>query len=739
MKNKTASVLAILFLSFLGIRTGNAQQREYAPPDGQEQYPDQQYPRQPQPGQPYPNGQAYPGDQGGPGGPQSQQQQQTETDAGVARASFIHGDVSMQRGDNNDISAVTLNTPLMGGDKISTGGDSRGELELDFANILRLDSNAEANLMTLTRSRIQVQIAQGLANYSVLKGSEADVEIDTPNVSIHPLHEGRYRIEVNPNGDTMIAVREGDAEVSTPQGSTQVHKGQNIVVHGTANDAQYRVTDGPSNDDWDKWNKDRDNIIYNAQSYEHTNRYYTGAGDLDGHGTWSEVPDYGPVWTPNVDPGWAPYRAGRWVYEPYYGWTWVSEEPWGWAPYHYGRWFLYGGSWAWWPGPVYGGYRPIWAPAYVSFFGFGGGGVGFGFGFGGGFGSIGWLPIGPGDYFHPWWGAYGGRFNVVDIHNVNNFRGGIGPLHGGDRFSNLNNLSGNDRLRAGVSGVPAGSFGRGGVSARAVSASEFRSGRMMTGGLPVNPSRESMRASDRPVSAAASARFSSQQRFFSGRASGGAGPVAGRVQTGQVQGQTGQGWNRFGSGEQQQGMRGNSQPSARMEQQGGSEGGRQGQASEGWQRFSSQPRADASGRGNSASQSGNYRPPLDMSKPIVNQHSSAGSSYGNDASRGYRGGGGSSAPSYRPPSYQSAPAPSNRGGGGGSYSAPSYRGGGSPSYQGAPSYRSAPSHQSAPSYRGGGGGNSGRGDSGGGRSSGGGRPSSGGGSGGGGRSSGGHR
>ncbi len=768
MKNKTASVLAILFLSFAGIRAGNAQQRSYPPPpDPREQYPDQQYPRQPQADQPYPD------DQQGSG--RTPSEQQLETDAGVARASFIHGDVSMQRGDNNDVSAITLNTPLMSGDRISTGGDSRGELQLDFANILRLDSNSESNLTTLTRSRIQVQIAQGLANYSMLKGSDADVEIDTPNVSIHPLREGRYRVEVNPNGDTMIAVRDGEAEVSTSQGSTRVQKGQNIVVHGTENDAQYRVTDGPSNDDWDKWNKDRDDIIYNAESYQHTNRYYTGAGDLDGHGVWSEVPDYGPVWTPNVDPGWAPYRAGRWVYEPYYGWTWVSEEPWGWAPYHYGRWFLYGGSWAWWPGPVYGGYRPVWAPAYVSFFGFGGGGISFGVGFGGGFGSIGWLPIGPGDYFHPWWGGYGGRFNVVDIHNVNNFRGGIGPLHGGERFSNLNNLSGNDRLRAGVSGVPAGNFGRGGISARPVSASEFRSGRMMTGGLPVNPSRESMRASDRPVPASAAARFNNQQRFFSGRSSPGAAGGAGRTQTGQGQGgpgqngqgQNGQGWNRFGSGEQQQGTRGNTQ--ARTQPQGGSEGGRQGQPSAGWQRFSSQPRADASGRGYSGSQGGNYRPPLDMSKPIVNprgsgsERGSAAPNYGNDSSRGNPGGGGGryGAPGYGgAPSYQGAP--SYRGGGGGGSAAPDYRGApsyqGGPSYRGggnspapayrggsAPSYRSAPSYQGAPSSRGGGGGNAGRGDSGGGGrpSGGGGRSSSGGGSrsssGGGGRSDGGHR
>jgi hypothetical protein len=788
MRKPLVYSMAILFLSFIGAGLARAQNAPYEPPNSQQPY-----------GQP-------PSGQQPPDGQPDNQQGQMDTDAGVARASFIHGDVSMQRGDNNDVSAVTLNTPLMSGDKISTGGDSRTELQLDFANVLRLDSNAEANLTTLTRSRIQLQISQGLANYTVLKGSDADIEIDTPNIAVRP-REGRYRIEVTPDGDTLISVREGDADVATPEGSTQVHKGQLITIHGAANDAQYRVTDAPGNDDWDKWNKDRDGVIYNAQSYQHTNRYYTGAGDLDGYGTWSEVPDYGPVWVPSVDPGWAPYRAGRWVYEPYYGWTWVSEEPWGWAPYHYGRWFVYGGSWAWWPGPVYGGYRPIWAPAYVSFFGFGGGGVGFNFGFGGGFGSIGWLPIGPCDSFHPWWGGYRSRFDVVELRNVNNFRGGIAPLHGGDRFSNLHNVFNNDRLRAGVSGVPSHNFGRGSVAARPVSASDFRNGRMMTGNVPVSPSRESMRASDRPVSASTAARFNNQQRSFSNR-SGSSAPSSGRSPAGPVAGPA-QGWNRFDSGRAS--AQSSDRPSNRVDQQSAQQNGRpqggqanqgaQGPQGQGWQRFSSRPdssrdssRGNGGASGNYRSQSSNsYRPPLDMSKPIVDQRSfgngsnsrsnnagpnNAGPSNGRpngDSNNGGNRGGFNAAPSYRPPSV---PNPRDeRGGYGapGERSAPSYRG--SPSYgggdrggdrggyRGAPNYPSAPSGrsysapQSAPSYRGGG--NSGgspsyrapsggggtpsyRGPSGGGgggqsrgSSGGGGGRSSGGGGGGGGRSSGG--
>ena len=131
-----------------------------------------------------------------------------------------------------------------------------------------------------------------------------------------------------------------------------------------------------------------------------------GTHDLDAYGRWEKVQDYGDVWVPNEPDGWVPYRDGNWVWEPSYGWTWVGYEPWGWAPYHYGRWFPYGASWAWWPGPVWAGYNPLWAPAYVSFWGWGGG-FGFGVGFGG-WGGFGWLPLGPCDWFHPWWGGYRG-------------------------------------------------------------------------------------------------------------------------------------------------------------------------------------------------------------------------------------------------------------------------------------------------------------------------------------------
>jgi hypothetical protein len=511
---ETLATLLIFGTSFLGMGAMALAQEQYPSSQQPEEIP-AQYPQQ---------------QQGGP------QQQPAQSDQGAARVSFIHGDVSTQHSDSGEWTAATLNTPVVTGDRISTGKNSRGEFELDHANILRISDESTANVINLSRTQIQLQVGQGLVNYDVLRGSEANIEIDTPNVAVHPqMGEGSYRIQVNSNGETIVDVRNGSAEISTSQGSTRVERGKRITVQGNAESAQYQVSDAPGRDDWDKWNNDRDHVITSAESWRHTNPYYTGSHDLDTYGHWSDVPDYGNVWFPSTDPGWAPYRDGRWVYEPYYGWTWVSYEPWGWAPYHYGRWFVYGGNWGWWPGPIYGGYRPIWAPAYVSFFGYGGGGWGLSFGFGGGFGNIGWLPCGPGDRFFPWYGRGINRVNVVNIYNIHNDRGGFEPLRGRNGFSNVDRAFSDARVRGGVSSMRSDQFGRGRVAMQQerLDAGSFRKASLMTGANPVSPSRESFRSSDRQVSPGAIPnRANGNQHFFSSNARQGTAAQSERSQGG---------------------------------------------------------------------------------------------------------------------------------------------------------------------------------------------------------------
>jgi hypothetical protein len=465
---------------------------------------------------------------------------------------------------------------VVSGDHISVGPNARAEIQLDHANILRMDGQSTANVVSLARNQMQVQIGQGLVNFDVMKNNDSGAEIETPNVAIRPqMGEGSYRIQVNSDNDTVVDVRRGSAEISTPQGSTMVQRDQRITIQGNADSAQYQVSGAPGRDDWDKWNGDRDHVIESAESWRHTNPNYTGTQDLDAYGHWRDVPDYGQVWFPDDGQDWAPYRDGRWVYEPYYGWTWVSYEPWGWAPYHYGRWFVYGGNWGWWPGPVYAGYYPVWAPAYVSFFGFGGGGwgVNFGFGFGGGFGNIGWLPCGPGDRFFPWYGRGINRVNVVNITNIHNNFGGMNPLREGPHaFSNIDRASSDAHVRGGISSMQSNQFGRGRVPTQQsrLDPGSFRKASLMTGANPVSPSRESFRPTDRQVNPGSiPSRANNNQRFFSSNARQGASVQnghgvnnfnrGGNPSGGQVQQNTARpGFNGFGQTNNGNGNRGNS-------------------------------------------------------------------------------------------------------------------------------------------------------------------------------------
>jgi hypothetical protein len=514
MKNYLGSLGTVLLTGALFLGMGAVAGAQQAPPASQQpmEIP-AQYPPQPQ---------------GGPQ-PQGPPQQAPQNDPGAARISFLHGDVSTQHDGSTDWAAATINTPVVNGDHISTGQNARAEIQLDHANILRMGDQSTANVVSLARNQMQIQIGQGLVNYDVLKDNDSGAEIETPNVAIRPqMGEGSYRILVNSDNETIVDVRRGSAEISTPQGSTVVQHDQRITIQGNADSAQYQISGAPGRDDWDKWNSDRDHVIESADSWRHTNPNYTGSQDLDAYGRWRDVPDYGQVWFPNDGPDWAPYRDGRWVYEPYYGWTWVSYEPWGWAPYHYGRWFVYGGNWGWWPGPVYAGYQPLWAPAYVSFFGFGGGGWGFNFGFGGGFGNVGWLPCGPGDRFFPWYGRGINRVNVVNITNIHNHFGGIGPLREGSRgFSNVDRAFSDEHVRNGISSMRSNEFGHGRVPMRQsrIDAGSFRQASVMTGANPVSPSRESFHPTDRQVNPSSiPSRANGNQRFFSNNGRQG-GPV----------------------------------------------------------------------------------------------------------------------------------------------------------------------------------------------------------------------
>jgi hypothetical protein len=424
---------------------------------------------------------------------------------GVARISLLNGDVSVKRGDSGDFVAAALNGPLVVEDRVFTGSASRGELQFDWANFLRMSSNAEVRLAELEYRRYIVQIARGTVTWRVLRDQDAEIEISTPNISVRPVKRGAYRITVLEDGTSEVTVRSGEAEIYTPRGSERLRSGKTMLARGTSADPEFRIVDEIRDDEWDTWNQRRDRDLERSRSYQYLSRDIYGAEDLDDHGRWVHVSDYGYVWSPRVAAGWAPYRYGRWSWIDWYGWNWVSYDPWGWAPYHYGRWFYsapYG--WCWYPGSIRA--RHYWSPALVAFVGFGRGiGVGIGAGFG--WGHVGWIPLAPRDPFHRWWGSryYGGYrnrgFNDNSVNIVNNV--------------NITNVYRNARIGSAVTAVDQDGFsrGRGGRAIR-LNEGEFTRASLVQGQVPVAPRHESLRLADRTVTGVHETRT---DRFFSRR------------------------------------------------------------------------------------------------------------------------------------------------------------------------------------------------------------------------------
>ncbi|MBI3695821.1 MAG: FecR domain-containing protein [Acidobacteria bacterium] len=421
---------------------------------------------------------------------------------GVARISLTNGDITMQRGDSGDWIAAAVNAPMVTGDKIYAARASRAEVQFDWANFLRLGENTEVRLADIEGRRYQLQVSRGVITYSILRDSTADVELNTPALAVRPLKHGVYRIHVMENGETEITVRDGKAEISSRQGTEVLQEGRTLIARlgPTDNEVQVQELHAAAKDDWDRWNERRDDQLKRSGSYRYVHTSVYGAEDLDDYGYWTTVPSYGPVWYPRVAAGWSPYSYGRWAWIDWYGWTWVGYEPWGWAPYHYGRWFFRGGyGWGWCPGPVV--YNP-WAPALVGFFGFGhhvGVGVGFGFG------SLGWVPLAPGERFYPWYGrGYYGRGGNVTVNNVNI-----------TNVTNITNVYRNAGVNGAIRSVNVQDFGRGSVvNAQRVNAGDIRKAGQIRGMIPAVPDRQSLRMTDREARAGSIPQNTGRDRFF---------------------------------------------------------------------------------------------------------------------------------------------------------------------------------------------------------------------------------
>ena len=337
----------------------------------------------------------------------------------VARVGYIDGSASFSRGDDPDNwQTADRNVPMTIGDRLYTGSRSRAEVAVDGGYVIRLGARADVATLNLTDDTKQFAVKSGVVSFHIRRLDPEEIfEVDTPNAAVTFEQPGYYRVDVDPDGNTRVVVRRGQAVVAAGGGQVPLNAGDVMNIEGL-DSPRYDVSTWRRGDSWDRWVDSRQGRFAHTRSWQYMSDRIVGADDLDEYGRWEDIPEYGHVWTPaTVAVDWAPYRVGHWVWQDPFGWTWVSSEPWGWAPYHYGRWVTYSSRWYWVP-VARRAVSVSYAPALVAFVGSGPGwsaSVSIG---GGGF--VGWFPLAPQDPLVPWWGARrGAEVNVTNVTYVN--------------------------------------------------------------------------------------------------------------------------------------------------------------------------------------------------------------------------------------------------------------------------------------------------------------------------------
>lgn len=314
------------------------------------------------------------------------------------RISYVEGEVSFWRPGAEDWAPAQVNTPLAPGDELYTGQGGNLELQVGNRAFVRAWGGTQVGLANQEPDFLQVKVTAGHVSLDLRTVEPGHtVELDTPGAAFTIERPGYYRVDVAADRTAFITRRAGRATLTPADGQPlAVAPSEEVVLEGGPTPTA-RSYVAPELDTWDRWNYARTDELIESISARYLPAGVYGANELDHHGNWRVVPQYGAIWVPEAVPsGWAPYSTGRWVLDPLYGWTWIDAAPWGWAPYHYGRWVSVDGFWAWAPGPLVA--RPVYAPALVAFFGAPGARVGV---------SVSWVALGWGEPLVPWWGRPG--------------------------------------------------------------------------------------------------------------------------------------------------------------------------------------------------------------------------------------------------------------------------------------------------------------------------------------------
>jgi len=414
------------------------------------------------------------------------------------RLSLLEGEVSVWSGGSDEWEAAEVNLPLAPGDFLYTGAGSRIEIQIGARAFVRADGDTQLGLLSQDGVAYRFDVGAGRATLDLRDlAAGARLEVETPHGRLGVAQPGLYDIVVGQSRSAFTARQGGRGTVQAGGDSLELRAGTQIVAPAAG--VRLARYEAPPLDDWDRWNSQRTDRVLAAISRSWVSEDVYGVSDLDDHGTWREVPEYGRVWVPaRVAPDWAPYTTGRWYWDVDYGWSWIDAAPWGWAPYHYGRWVWVNNYWGWAPGPIVA--RPIYYPALVAFYG----GPSVSVGVSVGFPYVSWVALGWGEPVIPWWGptwyrgwpcwyGWGGPTIINNVY-VDNRGRGHGRGHGRGRI-HADEIKGhaNQRVRNAMVAVRRDEFGRRSPQRMRLDEGERGVLRPVRSGNPVDPREAGVR------------------------------------------------------------------------------------------------------------------------------------------------------------------------------------------------------------------------------------------------------
>ncbi len=375
-----------------------------------------------------------------PLGPALAQSQPGDPPTRVGRLAEVSGTVSFHTADATQWQPATLNYPVTSGNSFWTEPRSHAAIDVGASRIY-LDSSTELDLGNVGDQSMVASLGQGAIFIRVSQASGNDqYEIDTPRGAVHIAQPGSYEIVAGDSDHpTSVTAFEGSAQI-VGQGVNTIANPQQVVYISGQNPVSVTVNPAET-DDFVRFVEEEERPYQNAdQAPRYVSPQETGYQDLNRYGQWRQTPDYGPVWTPQVAAGWAPYRDGHWAYVAPWGWTWIDDAPWGFTPFHYGRWVEIDDEWCWTPGVVVE--EPVYAPALVSFFaGIDVGGFSVGFGIGP---AVGWVPLGPDEVYVPPYRSSPRYIRNVNITNVRNETTIINVVNNNTVINNYNDYRNHD-------------------------------------------------------------------------------------------------------------------------------------------------------------------------------------------------------------------------------------------------------------------------------------------------------